>query len=78
MRIIDHHDRAVLVGQIAELIDRADVSVHREDAVGNDELMARLILNLLKQLFGMANILVAEDFDLGAGEARAVDDARQK
>ena len=29
----------------------------------------------LQQLFGVGDIFVAEDFDLGAGEARAVDDA---
>jgi hypothetical protein len=73
--IIDHHDGTVLVGDIAELVDGADVAVHRKDAVGDEELAARLVLYLFQQLFGVCHILMAKDFDFGAGEARAIDDA---
>ena len=75
MGIIDHHDGAVLFGEIAELIDRADVAVHREDAVGDKELASGVICDFLEQLFGVRGVFVAEDLDLGAGEAGTVDDA---
>lgn len=73
--VIDHHDGSILVGEIAELVDGADVAIHREDAVGDEELAAGLVLNFLEQLFGVGDVFVAEDFDLGAGEACSVDDA---
>ncbi len=58
-----------------ELVDGADVAVHGEDAVGDEELVAGLVLDFLEELFGVGDVFVAEDFDLGAGEACAVDDA---
>ena len=75
MGVVDHHDGAVFFGEIAELVDRADVAVHGEDAVGDEELAARLGRDFFEQLFGVGNVFVAENLDLGAGEARAVDDA---
>ena len=59
----------------AELVDGADVAVHGEDAVGDEELAAGLVLDLLEELFGVGDVFVAEDLDLGTGEAGAVDDA---
>ena len=53
----------------------ADVAVHGEDAVGDDQLVAGLVLDLVQQLFGVGRVLVAEDLDLGARQASAVDDA---
>ena len=58
-----------------ELRQRADVAVHGENAVGDQQLVAGLVLDFIQQLFGVRHILVAEDFDLGAREPRAVDDA---
>ena len=75
VRVIDHHDGAVFVGNIAELVDGADIAVHGKDAVGDDELAAGLVLDLLQQLFAVGDIFVAEDLDLRAGEAGAIDDA---
>ena len=75
VRVVDHHDGAVLLGQRGELVHRADVAVHGEDAVGDDELVARLVLDLLQQFLAVGDVLVAEDLDLGAREPRAVDDA---
>ena len=37
-------------------------------------LAARLVLDFAEQLFGVGDVFVAEDFDLRAGEAGAVDD----
>ena len=72
--VVDHHDGVVLLGECGELVDGTDVAVHREDAVGDDELAAGLVLDLFEELFGVGDVLVAEDLDLGAGEAGAVDD----
>ena len=75
VRVVDHHDGAVFFGEIGELRQRADVAIHGEDAVGDEQLVAGLVLDLVQKLFGMRRVLVAEDFDLGAREAGAVDDA---
>ena len=64
--VVDHHDGAVLFAERGELVDGADVAVHGEDAVGDDELAAGLVLDLLQQLFAVGDVLVAEDLDLGA------------
>ena len=37
MRVVDHHDAAELVGDVAESRERAEVSVHAEDAVGDEQ-----------------------------------------
>ena len=73
--VVDHHDGAVFFGECGELVDGADVAVHGEDAVGDEELVAGLVLDFLEELFGVGDVFVAEDFDFGAGEACAVDDA---
>jgi hypothetical protein len=44
--VVDHHDGAVLLAEIGERADGADVAVHGEDAVGDDELVAGLVLIL--------------------------------
>ena len=36
VRVVDEHQRAELVGQVADLGERRDVAVHREHAVGDD------------------------------------------
>ena len=77
VRVIDHHDGAVLFRQRGQLRQRADVAVHGEDAVGDDQLVAGLVLDRFQLLFGVRCVFVAEDLDLGAREACAVDDARR-
>ena len=47
------------------LAQRTDVAIHGEDAIGDDELVARLVLDFLEQFFAMGHIFVAEDFDFG-------------
>ena len=73
--VVDHHDGPVLLCQCGQLVDGADVAVHRKDAVGDDELLAGIVLDLLEQLFAVRDVFVAEDLDPGAGEACTVDDA---
>ena len=41
MRVVHHHDRAELLGDGAELGQRAEVAVHREHAVGDQQLALR-------------------------------------
>ena len=73
--VVDHHDGAVLLGQGGELVHRADVAVHREHAVGDDQLVAGLVLRSPAAVPRSGDVLVAKDLDLGAREPRAVDDA---
>ena len=47
----------------------------RKDAVGNHQLAARLVGNLLQQLFAVIRIFMPENFDLGPRKPRPVDDA---
>ena len=75
MGVVDHHDGAVFLAEVGELVDGADVAVHGEDTVGDEELAAGLVLHFLQELLGVGDIFVAEDFDFGAGEAGSVDDA---
>ena len=75
VRVVDHHDGAVLLGQRGQLVHRPDVAVHREHAVGDHQLVAGLVGHFLQQLLAVGRVLVAEDLDLGPREARAVDDA---
>jgi len=74
MGVVDHHDGAVSFGQAGELVDRANVAIHGEDAVGDEEFVPGLVLDFFEKFFRVGNILVAEDFDLCAGETSAIDD----
>src|SRR5258707_3430893 len=75
VRVINHHDGAVFLGQITQRRQRANVAVHGKHAVGDQQLVARLDGNFLQQFLGVDRVFVAKDLDLGAGETRAVDDA---
>ena len=75
MCVVDHHNGVVFFGERGEFVDGADISVHGEDSVGDDEFAAGFVLDFAEKLFGVGDVFVAEDFDFGAGEARAVDDA---
>ena len=37
VRVVDHDERVVAVGEVADLVELGEVAVHREDAVGRDE-----------------------------------------
>ena len=59
--IVDHHDGSIAFGEGGEGAYGAYVAIHGEDPVGNDELLAGLVLNLAEELFAMGDVFVAED-----------------
>ena len=76
MCIVNHHDRAILFGKIAEPGQRPDVTVHGKNAVADEQLAARLVFHTGQLGFGVSNVLVLENENLGAGKASAVNDRR--
>ena len=40
VRVVNHHDAAVFFRQLDQLRQRRDVALHREDAVGDEQLAA--------------------------------------
>ena len=76
MRVVDHHDRPAPRGDLDELGQGRDVAVHREHAVGDQELTAAGPCGLGQRHVRRADVLVREDLDLRAREPRAVDDRR--
>jgi hypothetical protein len=70
MRIVDHHDAALFVGKIAQRGQCAEVAVHAEDAIGDDERTLSA-----GQCFddgpGGRRVAMREDLDRRATETRA-------
>jgi hypothetical protein len=74
-RIVDHHDAAGFLGQLAQAGQRPEVAVHAEHAVGDEEL-ALSGRQVLDDLPRRVDVLVREHLDRRAAETAAVDDAR--
>ena len=74
VRVVDHHDRAVFFGRLAQAGQRADVAIHREDAVGDQQLFPGLILHAGELLLGVGHVFVAEDENLRPRKTAAIDD----
>ncbi len=74
MRIVDHHDRAVFLGERGQLGDASEIAVHREHAVGDQDLLL-IGGQLLHDLAGRVDVLVREHFDRRLAQPAAVDDA---
>ena len=72
--VVDHHDGAVFFCEVAQARERADVAVHGEDAIGDEQLFAGLVFHAGEFFFGVGDVLVFEDENLGARETRTVDD----
>src|SRR5437588_7949722 len=72
--VVDHHDGIVFFSEVAKGGQGADVTVHGEDTVGDDELASGLVFDRGELLLGVSNIFMAEDQDLGAGKTRAIND----
>ena len=75
VRVVHHHDAAEFLGDVAQRRQRAEVAVHAEHAVGDEQLALRR-RQLRDDAPGGGGILVGKDFDGGPAEAAAVDDAR--
>ena len=70
-----HHERdAVLLGHRGDFVQRRDVAVHAEDAVGDDEPPGSRA-GLLNRAAQVRHVGVRIANDLGAAEAAGVDDA---
>ena len=73
--IVDHDERAVALGEVADLRQLRDVAVHREDAVGGDQLEARAVrVGLLQPRLQLVHVGVGEAVALRLAEPDAVDD----
>ena len=65
VRVVDHHDRAVLLSDLDEPRERRDVAVHGEHTVGDQQLMAAGTGGLREERVGGVDVLVREHLDLG-------------
>ncbi len=73
--IVDQHQRAVTVGQFADLLQLGDIAVHREHAVAGDELEAGAGgVRLFEAILELVHVGIGEAVALGFAEAHAVDD----
>jgi hypothetical protein len=73
MRLVHHHPAIVAPGQPQHLLERSDVAVHGEDAVGDNQ--GATTLRLAQAPGQVLDVGVAVDEGLGAREAATVDDA---
>jgi len=73
--LIDHHQRIVFLGQLADLIQRSGVAVHREDAVGYDDAET-LCLGFLEAILQLGHVGVGVTVANGLAQTHAVDDRR--
>ena len=64
--------RAILLGEVANALDRRKVAVHRIEALEHDELGLRRI-GRLQQILEMLHVVVPEDLLLAPGLAHALD-----
>ena len=75
VRIVHHHHGAVAFGGLGQAGQRADIAIHGEHPVGDQQLAAGEGIQIAEDLLRGGGILVREDVDLGAREAAAIDDA---
>ena len=75
MHLVEIGHRAVLVGEIADFLDRRDIAVHRIDALEGDQLR-RLRIGGGKLGFEVVEIVVPPDDALAVGIADAFDHRR--
>ena len=60
VRLVDHQPRAVALAEVADLRQRRDVALHREDAVDDDEDAAAVARRALERLLELVEAVVAE------------------
>ena len=74
MRIVDHHERRVPLGEIADILELRDGAVHGKHAVGCDEACAG-VLRVLKRPFELVHVVVRIAQPPRLAQADAIDDA---
>ena len=72
VRVVDHHPHVVAPRQLDDLLERRDVAVHREHAVGHDQRAAAV--GVAQPPREVLDVAVAVDERLRAREPAAVDD----
>ena len=73
VRVVDHHERVVALGEVADPVELREVAVHREDAVGGDQPVAR-VGRLLEPRLELVHVAVRVAQPLRLAEPDAVDD----
>lgn len=77
MAFVDVHQRVVLLRQRGDLVQRRDEAIHREHAVGGDQLgLAVSGIGGLQLGFQVGHVAVGVAEALGLAQAHAVDDRR--
>src|SRR4051812_8694491 len=79
MRVVNHNESVVLLGEFNDVGQGSDVSVHAEYTVGNDHSLAEL-LRVAEDLLEVIHVLVVVDIALGllvlrSSKSDAIDDA---
>ena len=71
--VVDHDERVVALGEIADAVEPGEVAVHREDAVGRDQPATRPC-GFLEPRLELVHVAVRVAKPLGLAEADPVDD----
>ena len=75
MAIVDQNQRAIAVGEGADFLQFGDIAVHREHAIGGDELEPRAAaIGFLQAVFEFVHVRIGEAIALGLRKPHAVDD----
>ena len=75
MTLIHHNQCIVFLGQIADLIHRSHITVHREHTIGDDDTEA-LCLCFLQTFLQFCHVGIRIAVTFGLAEAHAVNDRR--
>ena len=73
VRVVDHHERIVSLGELTDLVEPGQVAVHREDPVGRDQAATRS-RGLLEARRELVHVAVCVAKPLGLAEANPIDD----
>src|ERR1700730_15160770 len=74
MRIINHHDAVILLSKFAEFRQWRDVTIHRENAVGDQQRVAVPADRFLKDTFAVLGVSLLENLDRSLRETATVYD----
>ena len=74
--VVHHHDAVVFFGEVAQLRQRRNIAVHREHAVGDNQLLSRKICMLLEDAVAVLHIFVTKDLNRRFRKPRPVNNRR--